>query len=133
VIHINMAGYRNAPVPVPPVCPECATTPHTDPAAPHIHVTDFGYVLYTPTRESRTWIEEIRAEGVAAGRKQAAADVDAWANELAARTTRNSGQHETYACGKQMLVLTGHEANEGIVAATRKAARIAEGGEPNAG
>jgi hypothetical protein len=71
-------------------------------------------------------------EGVAAGRKQAAADVDAWANELAARTTRNSGQHETYACGKQMLVLTGHEANEGIVAATRKAARIAEGGEPNA-
>lgn len=73
------------PPPVPTEaleCPQCKITPHGKPDEPHIHLTDFGYVLFTPNHELRDYIEEIREFERTAGRTAAAAQLHAEAARM---------------------------------------------------
>lgn len=54
-------------------CPECLTgEAHSDPAEPHIHLTSYGYLLYSPDHPRPDFIEEVRECGRRYGREEAA-------------------------------------------------------------
>jgi hypothetical protein len=63
--------------PARPACPACATQPHIEPDANHIHRTDYGFLLYAPG-EVLGFIEEVHARGVSEGRRQA---TEGWKRE----------------------------------------------------
>lgn len=43
-----------------PECPACIAEPHAEPDMPHIHLTEYGYLVFTPDHRMRDYIEEIR-------------------------------------------------------------------------
>lgn len=67
-----------------PPCPECApgaTDPYPWPDTSHVHVTPYGYLVYAPEHEARSFIEQIRVAAYGQGRddEAASADVPDWA------------------------------------------------------
>lgn len=78
-------------------CPECAPgakAPHDDPDQNHVHLTDYGYLIYAPGHEMADYIQEIRAAAYARGRHTAASDILAWLVAVVREGADNSGSEE---------------------------------------